>query len=126
MNKARHGIVWTARHAWKWLGRFMGDMNASNTMLLAAGIAYFCALAFFPLLTVGLAIASVLITPEQVEAVVSQVNTYLPPDIASLITGQIKRRQGVLAAILLSRLSPSQSRSSVHRPHSKTPFVRSM
>lgn len=94
MNKARHGIVWTARHAWKWLGRFMGDMNASNTMLLAAGIAYFCALAFFPLLTVGLAIASVLITPEQVEAVVSQVNTYLPPDIASLITGQIQAQTG--------------------------------
>lgn len=72
----------------------MGDMNKSNTMLLAAGIAYFCALAFFPLLTVGLAIASVLITPEQVEAVVAQVNLYLPSDIASLVTSQIETQTG--------------------------------
>lgn len=61
---------------------------------MAAGIAYFCALAFFPLFTVSLAFASLAISPEQTEAVVEQINTYLPADIASLITSQLQTQSG--------------------------------
>lgn len=72
----------------------MDDMNTSNTALLAAAIAYFCALAFFPLFTVSLAVASLAISPEQVESVVEQVNTYLPQDIASLVSSQLQAQAG--------------------------------
>jgi membrane protein len=84
------------------------DMGASNTAILAAGIAYNAALAFFPSFAAGLAIASILIAPEQVAEVVRQVNAYLPRDIAGLVTVQLEAQAGkhsgnfIVAAIAIA------------------------
>lgn len=69
-------------------------MNAGNTMTLAAGIAYFAALAFFPLFAASFAIASIVIAQEQVATVVRELNVYLPQDIAALITAQLEAQSG--------------------------------
>lgn len=72
----------------------LGDMNDGNTMVLAAGIAYFAALAFFPSFALALAVASIMITPEQVAAVVRDINVYLPPDLAGVVTTQLEAQAG--------------------------------
>lgn len=76
------------------VGEVLSDMNERNTMTLAAGIAYFSALAFFPGFAASLAIASILISPEQVAYVVRELNTYFPQDIASLMTTQLEAQSG--------------------------------
>lgn len=58
-------------------------------MTLAAGIAYFAALAFFPSFAAMFAIATMIITPEQAAAVIQNVNAFLPSDIAHLVTAQL-------------------------------------
>lgn len=78
----------------KFIARLLDDMNSTNTMVLAAGISYFCALAFFPMFAAALAIASIVITPDQVMAVVENINAYLPRDIAALITSQLEVQSG--------------------------------
>lgn len=72
----------------------LGDMNRRNTMVLAAGISYFASLAFFPTFAAALAISSVVIAPDKVASVVGTVNTYLPQDIASLVTLQLESQTG--------------------------------
>lgn len=76
------------------LGEVLGDMNAGNTMTLAAGIAYFSALAFFPSFAASIAIASILISPEQVASVVRELNAYLPQDVAGLVSAQLEAQAG--------------------------------
>lgn len=76
------------------IAEVFNDMNAGNTMTLAAGIAYFAALAFFPLFAASFAIASIVIAQEQVATVVRELNVYLPQDIAALITAQLEAQSG--------------------------------
>lgn len=71
------------------LGKLLGDMNRANTMTLAAGIAYFAALAFFPSFAALFAIATTIISSEQAAGIVQEINVYLPPDIAGLLTSQL-------------------------------------
>jgi membrane protein len=57
--------------------------------LLAAGIAYFATFAFFPLLAASVAIASFFISDSSLQGVVHGLETYLPADIASLVSTQL-------------------------------------
>lgn len=95
----------------KLLVQVMGDMNRSNTMVLAAGVSYFAALAFFPTFAAALAIASVVVTPDQVASVVEAINVYLPKDIASLISIQLDTQtnggQGGNIAVALAAIGIS-------------------
>ena len=61
-----------------------------NIPLLAAGVAYFATLAFFPLLAAAVSIAAFVISESQLQTVVQELNVYLPADIASLITTQLQ------------------------------------
>lgn len=58
--------------------------------ILAAGIAYFMTLAFFPLIAATIALASFVIEPSQIKDIASSVEHFLPSDIAGLINGQLK------------------------------------
>lgn len=69
-------------------------MNEKNVGVLAAGIAYFTSLAFFPAVAAVVAISSSLIRPDQVQSVIDALNIYLPKDIASLISVQIQNQSG--------------------------------
>lgn len=71
----------------------LGDMNTGNTMTLAAGIAYFAALAFSTF-AATFAISSIIIPEAQVATVVRELNAYLPQDIAGLITAQLEAQSG--------------------------------
>lgn len=57
---------------------------------LAAGVAYFGTLSFFPLVAAMVAIASMTLTKAQVVTIVNGMATYLPNDIASLLSTQLQ------------------------------------
>lgn len=86
------GLPWSSHRSV--VGEVLSDMNERNTMTLAAGIAYFAALAFFPSFAAVIAIASMMISPDQVASVVREVNAYLPADIAGLLSSQLEAQAG--------------------------------
>ncbi|RYX79352.1 YihY/virulence factor BrkB family protein [bacterium] len=61
-----------------------------NISMLAAGVAYFATLAFFPLVVAGVAISSLVIDPSQTQSVIQSVEKYLPGDMAGLVTAQLE------------------------------------
>lgn len=86
------GLPWASHRSV--MGEVLSDMNERNTMTLAAGIAYFAALAFFPSFAAVIAIASMMISTDQVASVVREVNAYLPADIAGLLSSQLEAQAG--------------------------------
>ncbi|MBP7760383.1 YihY/virulence factor BrkB family protein [Candidatus Saccharibacteria bacterium] len=64
----------------------MGDKNLG---MLAAGIAYYGTLAFFPLMVLLVSVSSLFIQPDRFQETVQTLNTYLPKDIAGLVTAQL-------------------------------------
>lgn len=90
-------------------------LTDKNLSMFAAGISYFSSLAFFPLVAAGVAIALLLITPEQIEAIARALESYLPGDVAQLLTSQLTTQAGenkgnllvASIAILISLFSAS-------------------
>lgn len=78
---------------WKdWKRALKETQNAignKNLSVLAAGVAYFATLSFFPMMVALVSIGTLFIKPDQVESLVSAANTYLPNDIAGLVTAQM-------------------------------------
>lgn len=73
--------------------------------ILAAGVAYFSTLAFFPLLAGAVAISALVIEPEHLQSVVVAVERYLPTDVAKLVASQLatlmeRESDTLLAAVL--------------------------
>jgi membrane protein len=64
-------------------------LSNKNLPILAAGIAYFTTLAFFPMLAAAVALAAFIIEPQQLQSVVHDISAYLPKDIASLVGTQL-------------------------------------
>lgn len=57
---------------------------------LAAGVAYYATLAFFPFLAATVAVSALLISPDQLEALMTAARTYLPEDISRIIASQLE------------------------------------
>jgi membrane protein len=83
--------------------------------MLAAGVAFFTTLSFFPMLAAGVAIAALVIDQGQISQIIASLDTYLPKDVASLISTQLETLSGkktgnalvATFAILLSLYSAS-------------------
>lgn len=60
-----------------------------NLSMLASGIAYGGTLAFFPLVVACVAIASIIISEDQISEVVAAISSFLPSDMAGLLTAQL-------------------------------------
>lgn len=60
-----------------------------NLSMLAAGVAYGGTLAFFPLVVACVAIASIVLAPEQIKDIASGLSAFLSKDIASLLSTQL-------------------------------------
>lgn len=69
-------------------------INDKNLPILAAGVAYFSTLAFFPMLVVLVSLTAFFIQPTQLGPIIENVNRFLPPDIAGLITAQLQTLAG--------------------------------
>ena len=65
----------------------IGDKNLAP---LAASVAYGGTLAFFPLVVACVAIASIVISPEQINDIVDALAQFLPADIAGLLSAQLE------------------------------------
>lgn len=64
-------------------------ISAKRIGILAAGIAYFATLAFFPLMAATVGIASFIINDDQLHDILTGIEGFLPADIASLISTQL-------------------------------------
>jgi membrane protein len=69
--------------------------------MMAASVAYGGTLAFFPLVVACVAIASLVMSPEQIREVVASLSSYLPQDVASLLSTQLVNALGNTSANLL-------------------------
>lgn len=96
-------------------------MSNKNLSMLASSVAYGGTLAFFPLVVACVAIASLLMSPGQIREVVTSLSSYLPKDIASLLSAQLVNALGkhsaniivAVAAILLALFGVSGAMSSL-------------
>jgi membrane protein len=80
-------------------------LSGKNLPTLAAGVAYYSTLAFFPFLAAGAAIAALLISSEQLESLISATESYVPNAISGVVTAQLEsiassRADNFLAAII--------------------------
>lgn len=79
--------------SWKsWKKAFVKTKDAignKNLSMLASGIAYGGTLAFFPLIVACVAIASILINSDQMNDAVAAISSFLPSDMAGLLTAQL-------------------------------------
>lgn len=76
-----------------WKIVFFETKNAlagKNLPTLAAGVAYYSTLAFFPFLAAIVAIAALLISSEQLDALISATRAYLPSDISGVVASQLQ------------------------------------
>lgn len=91
------------------------SLNDKKISILSAGVAYFATLAFFPLLAASVAIAAFVIDGNQLHTVVMNLEKYLPGDMSTLLTSQLKNAVGhssrnivvAVVAILVSLFSVS-------------------
>lgn len=103
---APHGPAELSRSEWKEV--FIATKNAlggKNLSTLAAGIAYYSTLSLFPMLAAAVAVAALLITPDQLNGLIDAAQRYLPEDISGVVASQLQnlvgRRTGnILAAII--------------------------
>ena len=107
VDEPHHKLDGLVKLPWsEWKRVFVGTKNALGSKklpTLAAGVAYYGTLAFFPFLAAAVAIAALLISPAQLDALVAATEAYLPGDIASVITTQLqnlvsRRADNLLAA----------------------------
>lgn len=93
-------------------------LGNKNLTMLAAGVAYFTTLSFFPLLAAGVAIAAIAVDPNEITNIAQNVEAMLPKDVASLINTQLtnladKKSGSLLIAIFAIALSLFSASSAV-------------
>jgi membrane protein len=76
------------------LDEFMHVMGDKNIGILSAGIAYFGVLAFFPMVVVVVAFASLVVSPEQVAQAGVVAQPIIPSDIHALFVTQLSNAVG--------------------------------
>lgn len=69
-------------------------ISSKRIGILAAGIAYFMTLAFFPLIAALIATASFIVDPDQIKDIAAAVEHFLPSDLAGLVNAQLKSALG--------------------------------
>ena len=67
-----------------------GAMKSKRIGILSAGVAYFSTLAVFPAIAAGVAILSFALSDSQLNAAFKGIESYLPSDIAHLISVQLE------------------------------------
>lgn len=76
-------------------------LRDKNLSIISAGISYFASLAFFPTIAAAVAIAAFIMTPVQIQNVVSGIEGYMPRDMASLVTTQLSSQANAERASLV-------------------------
>lgn len=78
----------------KKLLKYVDEFNQKRIGILAAGVAFFTSLAFFPALAAGVAISTFFIGASNLESVIRALYTYLPADIAAMLSAQLQMEAG--------------------------------
>ena len=84
--------------------KFMDAMNRKNLTIIAAGIAYYALLAIFPAIAAGMAIALFMLEPAQVQTMMRELTTYIPEEIANMLSVVLSRQAGESSNLLAAAL----------------------
>ncbi len=87
---------------WRALNETRKALGSKHLSTLAAGVAYYSVLAFFPFLAAGVALAALLITPHQLGELIRIAETYLPADLAKIVGSELQSLIGHRADNLLA------------------------
>ncbi len=83
-------VLLTSKNFFIAIKAFKSAFFSGTPAQLAAGVAYFGTLSFFPLVAALVAVASLTLTNAQVVNIVNGMVTYMPGDIASLFSTQLQ------------------------------------
>lgn len=78
----------------KRIEKVLDDLGHKQVGLLAAGIAFFAILAFFPLIVALVAISSIFLQPDSISQATITLTHVLPHDLANLISTQLHNAEG--------------------------------
>lgn len=85
------GPIGFSKSDWKSVAIGVKDsVGQKNLPTLAAGVAYYLILALFPTLAAAVAISALLITTEQLDALVNAVEAYLPSEASGVVGTQLQ------------------------------------
>lgn len=73
---------------------FMDAMNKKNISIIAAGIAYYALLAIFPAMAAAMAVALFVLEPQQVQALMLDLQSIIPGEIATMLSTVLSRQAG--------------------------------
>jgi membrane protein len=74
--------------------QYLDEFNQKKIGILAAGVAFFTTLAFFPAIAAAVAISTFFIGDSNLKAVVEALHTYLPPEMAAMVSAQLQMESG--------------------------------
>lgn len=80
------------------------SLDRKNHTMLAAGIAYFATLSFFPLMVTVVAFASLVSTPEGIARLAEQVGNYMPPELSNLLITQLSRQSAFVGGNIVAAI----------------------
>jgi membrane protein len=87
--------------SWKAFGQAVARGWSEHQISSYAGsLAFSAILALFPFLIFVIALAGLVISPQQIEALLSEVRAVAPPDVTKIVGQEIERMQGGAAALL--------------------------
>ena len=86
---ARSPLEFSARDWWRIIKNTVRETDDDNVAVVAAGVAFFCLLAVFPLLTACLSIYGYFADPQKVQDLLYSISALLPADAWAVLDSQI-------------------------------------
>ena len=80
----------------------MQAVDSKNFAMLAAGIAYFAILSFFPMMVTVVAVVSLVSTPESITGFVNQAGRYMPSEVTQLLANQLSRQSTFIGGNIIA------------------------
>ena len=84
----------SGHHWWRILKRTFTGMGEDHLSLIAAGVAFYGLLALFPAITALMAIAGLVVEPQQVAGMIDSVSAILPQEAAAIVIDQAQSVAG--------------------------------
>lgn len=90
VNKAKSVLELPTKSWWPIAKRIFSNMQSHNVPLIAAGVAFYCLLAIFPLLGATISLYGLLVSPQELQSHMALLVNVVPSDSSYIIEEQLK------------------------------------
>lgn len=90
INKAKSALELPTKSWWPIAKRIFTNMKSHNVPLIAAGVAFYCLLAIFPLLGATISLYGLLVSPSELQSHMAILVNIVPSDSSYIIEEQLK------------------------------------